>query len=284
MRCGAAFLVDFNRASRASGICGPRIIGTLSLFDRSDVDFSGGDLGDVSRRYQPRRRDLGDGGQLHPVGNRGAAGGEQLCRLRGEQSILPAHGAAARAGAVDDVLLSRIQRASTPGAALLAEPPQFPTTFTTLPAPGSSSTFSFDVLGDLGETSLTNAAPLGTYNPYQAALDAQLAASAASPTNPALFALSTGDIAYNDGSTTDYGDLNHPADGAGGTARQSGVFDGRYWGKVGSSLPLYSTLGNHGRSSTFVSTWPMPTNVSSSAGVYSSSTSYSPQGPGKVVR
>lgn len=127
---------------------------------------------------------------------------------------------------------------TTPATALLGEPPRFPTTFRTLPAPGSSSDFSFDVLGDFGETSLTNNTPLGTYNQYADALDNQLAASAASSSNPALFAMSVGDVAYNDGSTTNYGDLNHPADGPGGAARQSGVFDARYWGKVGSGLPL----------------------------------------------
>jgi fibronectin type 3 domain-containing protein len=158
---------------------------------------------------------------------------------------------------------------TAPGAALLSEPPSFPATFTTLPAANDTGTFSFDVFGDWGETSTSNNAPLGTYNSYQDAILAQLAASARSTTNPALFAVSTGDIAYNDGSTTNYGDLNHPADGAGGAAERSNVFDARYWGKTGSSLPLFSTTGNHGRNNTFFSTWPESVNVSNSKGVYS---------------
>jgi hypothetical protein len=160
---------------------------------------------------------------------------------------------------------------SSPGTPLLTEPPQFPTTFTTPPTSGS---FSFDVLGDFGETTLTNNAPLDTYNPYQDALDSQLAASAASPGTPALFAVSTGDVAYNGGTTTNYGDLNHPADGVGGAAEVSGVFDARYWGKVGSSLPLYAVAGNHGRNNVFFSTWPTAANAAASGGVYSGSMPY----------
>ena len=163
---------------------------------------------------------------------------------------------------------------TTPTTALLSSPPQFPTTFTTLPTSGSTGAFSFDVLGDFGETSLTNAAPLGTYNQYQDALDSQLAASASAGTNPALFAVSTGDLSYNSGSTTNYGDLNHPADGVGGAADQSNIFDARYWGRVGSQLPLYATTGNHGRNATFFSTWPTATNVAGSSGAYGTSVSY----------
>ncbi|HEY2296322.1 MAG TPA: fibronectin type III domain-containing protein [Jatrophihabitans sp.] len=157
---------------------------------------------------------------------------------------------------------------SSPGTPLLGEPPDFPTTFTTRPAAGSSQSFSFDVLGDWGETALNNSGPAkDLYNPYQAALDSHLAASA-SGADPARFAISAGDIAYNNGSTTNYGDLNHPADGIGGSPQWSDVFDARYWGKVGSALPLYPATGNHGRNSTFFSTWPMTTNVRGSSGIY----------------
>src|SRR6185437_4485944 len=144
----------------------------------------------------------------------------------------------------------------------------------TFSTPPTSGTFSFDVLGDFGETTLTNNAPLDLYNPYQDAVDSLLAASAADPVNPALFAVGTGDVAYNSGTTTNYGDLNHPADGAGGGAEVSDVFDARYWGKVGSSLPLYSVAGNHGRNNIFSSTWPTATNTAASGGVYSGSTPY----------
>lgn len=157
---------------------------------------------------------------------------------------------------------------ASPGTPLLGEPPDFPTTFTTRPAAGSTAPFSFDVFGDWGETTLTNsAATKDLYNPYQDALLGQLAASATGA-NPARFAVSAGDIAYNNGSTTNYGDLNHPADGAGGSVEWSDVFDARYWGKVGSSLPLYATTGNHGRNATFFSTWPTDANVNASSGTY----------------
>jgi hypothetical protein len=161
---------------------------------------------------------------------------------------------------------------STPGAALLAEPRQFPTTFTTVPVAGSATPFSFDVLGDFGSTTLSNSTS-ETYNPYQAALDAQIAATTSAP-NPALFAVSTGDIAYNDGSATNYGDLNHPADAITPAPQTSTIFDARYWGQVGSRLPLYSVTGNHGRNGTFFSTWPTETNRSNSTGVYGVSTPY----------
>ncbi|MGZ4593158.1 MAG: fibronectin type III domain-containing protein [Actinomycetes bacterium] len=163
---------------------------------------------------------------------------------------------------------------TTAGSALLDPVPRFPTTFTTMPAGGSSQPFSFDVLGDFGETSLTNNAPLGTYNQYQDALHSQLAASASDASSPALFAVSAGDVAYNSGTTTNYGDLSHPADGAAGSAETSNIFDARYWGKVGSSLPLFSVTGNHGRNNTFFSTWPTATNVAASAGTYTGATPY----------
>jgi len=170
---------------------------------------------------------------------------------------------------------------NSPGTALLPEPPVPPTTFTTPPAPGSADSFSFDVLGDFGETSTVTTSPAtGTFNSYQAALDAQLAASATSAINPALFAVSTGDIAYNNGSTTNYGDLNHPADTA-GVVDQSNIFDPRYWGKVGSTLPLFSTAGNHGRTGTFFSTWPEPT--TSSGGVYSANSQSYPAVDGQAA-
>ena len=169
----------------------------------------------------------------------------------------------------------RVRSGSTSAStALLSEPPIFPTTFTTLPATGSTAPFSFDVVGDFGETSLTNGSPLGTYNPYQDALDSQIAASARSSTNPATFVVSTGDIAYSDGTPTNYGDLNHAADRTGGAAEQSNVFDARYWGKVGSALPLFATTGNHGRNGTFFSTWPTPANVAASGGAYSTNVGY----------
>src|SRR5919199_4060852 len=82
-----------------------------------------------------------------------------------------------------------------------------PMTFTTLPDTAATP-FSFDVLGDWGETSLSSSTT-ATFNPYQQQLDAQIAASTQG-SDPALFAVSTGDIAYNDGSQTNYGDMTAP--------------------------------------------------------------------------
>ena len=49
--------------------------------------------------------------------------------------------------------------------------------------------------------------------------------------------------------------------GRAAAAEQSNVFDARYWAKAGSSLPLYSVAGNHGRNGNFFSIWPTATNV-----------------------
>jgi hypothetical protein len=151
---------------------------------------------------------------------------------------------------------------------------QFPMTFTTSPAAGSSTPFSFDVVGDFGETKLTNStSDLGPFNPNQAALDQQLANSATGP-NPALFAIANGDIAYNSGTPTNYGDLNHSSQVA-GVPDISDVFGRDYFAQAGSSLPIYSVIGNHGRNQTFFQTWPTPTNVSNSSGTYQWNLQYS---------
>ena len=83
---------------------------------------------------------------------------------------------------------------TAPGPDLLGTDPS--PVFATPPAPGSTSTFRFAVLGDWGFTNSS-----GT-NPDQANLDAQIAASGAH------FALGTGDTAYPGGSQTNYGDLS----------------------------------------------------------------------------
>ncbi|MFN8156661.1 MAG: fibronectin type III domain-containing protein [Candidatus Nanopelagicales bacterium] len=169
----------------------------------------------------------------------------------------------------------RVWSGSTaPTTALISEPPSSPLRVVTAAAPGATSSVVFDVLGDFGETSLTNGSPLGTYNRYQEALDSQIAATAKLTVDPATFAVSTGDIAYSDGTQTNYGDLNHPADRVGGAAEQSNVFDARYWGKVGGSLPLFATTGNHGRNGTFFSVWPSTTNVAASSGAYGTTVAY----------
>src|SRR5206468_3456915 len=70
-----------------------------------------------------------------------------------------------------------------------------PITFRTLSAAGSTSGFSFDVIGDTGYNGD------GGTNPDQDRLYDQMSRSGAA------FTLFTGDLAYNDGSQTNYGDL-----------------------------------------------------------------------------
>ena len=122
--------------------------------------------------------------------------------------------------------------------------------FTTLPTSGP---LTFAVLGDWGDTSIA-----GGLN--QKNVDAQIAASGAQ------FAVSTGDIAYQNGSQTNYGNLV-----ATGTAT-SEVFGPDYWKVPGASIPLFATTGNHGRSTTFLQNWKQAATVSASAGRYAMET------------
>lgn len=139
-----------------------------------------------------------------------------------------------------------------------------PMRVTTLPA-AVSTPYSFDVLGDWGETSTVPGTP-STFNVYQQHLMDQIAASTQGA-NPATFAVSAGDIAYADGSQTNYGDGTSPhrADVL-SQPETSNIFDTRYWGKVGGSLPLFATTGNHGRNSTFLTVWPQPVSTVPAAG------------------
>lgn len=120
--------------------------------------------------------------------------------------------------------------------------------FRTLPSSGS---YSFLVFGDWGDNSTSTTAS------GQAKLDALIASSGAS------FAVGTGDIAYNTGTQTEYGDLI-----SSGT-RVSQVFGANYWKAPGAKLPFFTTAGNHGRTSTFFQNWPEPTVVAASNGTYS---------------
>jgi Calcineurin-like phosphoesterase/Purple acid Phosphatase, N-terminal domain len=128
---------------------------------------------------------------------------------------------------------------TVPGPDLLGTDPS--PVFATPPAPGSTSTFKFAVLGDWGFTNSS-----GT-NPDQANLDAQIASSGA------LFAVGTGDTAYPGGSQTNYGDLNQVG------ANISDVFAPNFYKTIGDGIPMYNALGNHGQSATFLNTWPQPT-------------------------
>jgi hypothetical protein len=118
--------------------------------------------------------------------------------------------------------------------------------FTTL---STSGAFTFDVLGDWGDDSVA-----GGRN--QKNVDALIAGSGAQ------FAVSTGDIAYQNGSQNNYGNLV-----ATGTA-VSEVFGPDYWKVPGAAIPLFATTGNHGRSTTFLQNWKQGATVAASGGRY----------------
>jgi purple acid phosphatase-like protein/calcineurin-like phosphoesterase family protein len=122
--------------------------------------------------------------------------------------------------------------------------------FSTLPASGA---FTFDVLGDWGDNSIA-----GGLN--QKNIDALIAGSGA------RFAVSTGDIAYDTGTQNNYGNL--VATGA----AVSEVFGPDYWKAPGASTPLFSTTGNHGRSTTFLQNWKQAATVAASGGKYAMET------------
>jgi len=118
--------------------------------------------------------------------------------------------------------------------------------FKTLPTSGG---YTFDVLGDWGDNSIANGA-------NQQNIDALLAGSGAQ------FAVSTGDIAYQTGTQTEYGNLITSGPDT------SQVFGAAYWKNVGDSIPLFSTTGNHGRSTTFLQNWKQAATVAASNGKY----------------
>jgi hypothetical protein len=123
-------------------------------------------------------------------------------------------------------------------------------TFATPPAPGSTGSFSFAVLGDWGATNSSGA------NIYQANLDARIATSGVS------FVLSAGDVAYPSGNQTNYGDLFHTG------AHISDVFAPNFYKSIGDGIPMFGAPGNHGFDATFLKIWPEPTAPVLSGGRY----------------
>ena len=117
----------------------------------------------------------------------------------------------------------------------------------------SSTSLTFDVFGDWGDNSISGGSG-------QASVDSLIAASGAK------FAVSTGDIAYPDGTQTQYGNL--VATGS----KTSEVFGPSYWKVPGAQIPLFSTTGNHGRSNTYLQNWKQPATVAASNGVYAMQT------------
>jgi Calcineurin-like phosphoesterase/Purple acid Phosphatase, N-terminal domain len=127
--------------------------------------------------------------------------------------------------------------------------------FTTLLRASAARPFTFDVMGDWGDTT-NSAVNNGRLNRNQARLDALIAASGA------RFMLSVGDTAYPGGTQTDYGDLNQTG------VNISAVFGPSYWAKPGQHIPYFSVSGNHGRNGTYLFDWPETSTVHRSHGTY----------------
>ena len=127
--------------------------------------------------------------------------------------------------------------------------------FTTLEPVGSTEPFSFAVLGDWGDTT-NSGIDDGSVNVNQANVLAQIGRSGA------RFALSAGDIAYQGGTQTNYGDLNQTG------VDISAVFGPQYWALPGMSTPMFAVSGNHGQNSTYLLNWPTSATTTASDGVY----------------
>jgi len=132
-------------------------------------------------------------------------------------------------------------------------------TFIALPKSGSTTSFSFAVVGDFGDTTTNGLDPGDTsngVNPDQAKVMAQIASSGA------RFAVTVGDIAYPSGTQANYGDLNQTGKDV------SAVFGPTFWKSPGSHIPLFVTVGNHGLTSTLLNNWSESHVASASSGVY----------------
>jgi Calcineurin-like phosphoesterase/Purple acid Phosphatase, N-terminal domain len=117
---------------------------------------------------------------------------------------------------------------------------------------GSPEPFSFAVFGDWGAAGVDQG---GTDN-RQAQLMSRIAASGV------RFALGTGDTAYPGGSQTNYGDLIQTG------TNVSAVFSPLGWTQVGSTIPMFNALGNHGFNNTHLAVWPQSEAAASSGGRY----------------
>jgi hypothetical protein len=166
--------------------------------------------------------------------------------VREYQSSLALTGLAAGAG--------YCYRVTTGGAAPVdllgsAASPQF----ATVPPAGSSQPLTFDVIDDWGDTT-SGGVNDGSVNANQAAIDSEIASSGA------RFAVSIGDIAYQEGTQTNYGDLNQSG------PYVSDVFAPPYWARPGQGIPVFQGDGDHGQTSTILGIWPQTTTAAASGG------------------
>ena len=129
--------------------------------------------------------------------------------------------------------------------------------FQTQVAAGDSAPFTFDVFGDWGQVDANgNSAD-------QANLFAQVANSGA------RFAVAVGDNGYPSGSQINYGDLVQTG------ADTSAIFGPAFWTVAGSTIPLFTAVGNHGLSGsshTDITTWTQDSAVATSGGRYQNDT------------
>ncbi len=116
-----------------------------------------------------------------------------------------------------------------------------PQSFSTLDVTAPSTGVTFDVVGDLGET--TGVDQVGNVNTDQAAIDTGIGQSGAK------FTVLAGDVAYSGGTDTNYGDLTTTG------SEVSNIFGPSYWPNTG-GIPTYAASGNHGQIITGLRTWP----------------------------
>ncbi len=140
-------------------------------------------------------------------------------------------------------------------------PQIFPTqSFTTLDTPGttpSSKALTFDVIADTGEIDCALKVPCtGDLNTGEEAIYKDIA------TSGAQFLVVAGDVAYSDGSATDYGDLLQPATSS---TEMSNVFGPNYIPQA-NGIPTFVADGNHGQNVNDLRIWPEP--VTSAQGSY----------------
>ena len=141
--------------------------------------------------------------------------------------------------------------------------------FTTLdPASTASVTpLTFAVVGDFGDnTDSTGSATTTSVNTSQQAIEAAMGASGA------RFIVGVGDIAYQDGSQSNYGDLHETGTNApGGTPAQltqiSNVFGPQYWAQI-QGIPFFAADGNHGQNNNILRNWPESATAAASGGSY----------------
>ena len=125
--------------------------------------------------------------------------------------------------------------------------------FTTQVQFGSTESFSFAVFGDWGQVDANGD------NAYQAGLMQQIAGSGV------RFAVTVGDNGYPNGNQANYGDLQQVGQDT------SAIFGPEMWTVPGSSIPIFTAVGNHGVSGvkhTDITTWTQATAVATSGGRY----------------